>query len=495
MNRKKVFICGLSQESNSFNPVLSTLDHFGIRDMEASGLDPSRGAKEYFSDKNDIELLYGKDMSAYSGGPVANEVVEYFFEKNIKPLKNIPDLCGVILILHGATMSESCDDVCGHICEAVRQAVGEHVVISAAFDLHANITEKVAKNIDYICGFWEYPHIDRYNTGARAAALLYEHLSGKKMKTARASVPMMAPAHAYTTSRGALKNLNEKAQAMIKEGIIADYSVFQVQPWLDNCFVGSAVIVTAKDSQTAIDIANELALDNFNNRQELQGEPLFSVSEVIEKALQNKSGKPIVLVDSADSIGAGSTGDSAFVLEALLPYANVLRAATAIKDAPAVRKAFEVGVGNVAGFTLGSTISSKLSKPVEVEAMVRSLHDGWFYLHGPMYKGARVWTGKTAVLEIGKLLVRISEIGSNALDINYYESFGISLESCQLVAIKACTSFRAGYEPVAKEICNTNTVGAACPCILDLPYEKLPKPTYPFDEITEDDIYPAKIYR
>jgi hypothetical protein len=72
MSRKKVFICGLSQESNSFNPVLATLKSFGIRNMEVSTMDPSRGAREYLSAKDDIELIYGKDISAYSGGPVAS---------------------------------------------------------------------------------------------------------------------------------------------------------------------------------------------------------------------------------------------------------------------------------------------------------------------------------------------------------------------------------------------------------------------------------------
>lgn len=66
---------------------------------------------------------------------------------------------------------------------------------------------------------------------------------------------------------------------------------------------------------------------------------------------------------------------------------------------------------------------------------------------------------------------------------------------CQLVAVKACASFRAGYEPVSAEICNASTAGAACPTLEALPYEKLPKPTYLFEEITEENIKKAKIYR
>ena len=183
------------------------------------------------------------------------------------------------------------------------------------------------------------------------------------------------------------------------------------------------------------------------------------------------------------------------MLEALLPYVDKLRAATAIRDIPAVAKAFEVGVGNKAVFTLGATLSPKLSKPLTVEAKVRSLHDGTFYLHGPMGKGTKTSTGKTAVLEVGSLLIHVSETANQGRDVNYYESFGISIENCDLVAVKACTSFRAGFEEISGEICNANTAGAACPDLFMLPFERLPKPTYPFEEITEKDIKPAKIYR
>lgn len=492
--KKRIFMCGLQQESNCFNPVLMTLESFAPDKEETADYREYIGAEAFLSDKN-VDIIWGAHMRSASGSPLADEVVNYFINDTLERIKSAGSLDGILLFLHGATMSESVDDVCGYICEKVRKAVGEQVVISASFDMHGNVTERIAKNVNCLCGYRLYPHIDQEETGERAAKLLWDILSGKEYKMARAAIPMMAPAHAYTTARGALKELNEKAQAFIASGKIVEYSVFQVQPWLDHPEVESAVIVIAKDEQAALDVANELAKDNFNSRKELQGKPLFSVNEVIEKALANKSGKPIILVDSADSIGAGSTGDSASVVEALLPYADKLKAATAVKDVAAVAKAFEVGEGKTAEFTFGASISPKLSSPVTVTAKVRGLYDGNFELRGPLNKGARVCTQRTAVLEVGGIFIRISEHPCSEGDVNYFNSFGIKVEECDLVSVKACTSFRAGYEPIAEEICNSSTRGAACPDILALPFERLPKPTYPFDEITEDDIYPAKIYR
>ena len=492
MSKKRILMCGLAQESNSFNPVPMTMKSFHPTSMEVSGYDNTRAAREYLADK-DVEMIWGISMRSASGAPLANEVVDYFMNDTMERIKSAGKLDGVLLMLHGATMSESCDDICGYICEEIRKVVGTDVIMSAAFDLHGNITEKIAKNLDYLSGYWEYPHIDQDGTGRRAAMMLWERLCGKELKMARAAVPMMAPAHAYTTTRGALKGLNQKAQAMVASGKIVDYSVFQVQPWLDHPEVESAVIVVAEDEQVAIDFANELALDNFSYRKELQGTPLFSINEVIEKALANKSGKPIILVDSADSIGAGSTGDSASVVEALLPYADKLKAATAVGDIAAVAKAIEVGVGNTAEFTIGASISPKLSKPVTVTAKVKALTDGTFYRRGPIYAGVKVGTGRTAVLEIGKLLVRVSEYPGSESDPNYYNGCGIIVEECDLVAVKACTSFRASYEEISAEICNTTTAGAACPDLFALPFERLTRPTYPCDEISEADIKPAKI--
>ena len=66
------------------------------------------------------------------------------------------------------------------------------------------------------------------------------------------------------------------------------------------------------------------------------------MEEVVQAAIDNAEDKPVVLVDSSDSPGAGSAGDSATVLEYLLPHRDTLRAAVAVSDTAAVEKAFAV---------------------------------------------------------------------------------------------------------------------------------------------------------
>ncbi len=485
LHTKRVFVCGLHQESNSFNPIYADLDSFEICKADKSTDPAVIGGIQYLLDEG-AECIYGTFMTSQSGAPLTDRAVSFFVNTIIKEIEN-QQFDGILWMMHGATMSVSSDDVCGDVFEAVRRIVGD-IPMSAQFDLHANITKKVAKNINYICGYHQYPHTDVRETGVRAAKMLCEHFKGNTMKTAVVQIPMIAPAHAYTTTRGSLLSINEKAEQWVVSGKIADYTVFQVQPWLDAVEMASAAVVIAPNQDTANQAASELAKDNFEIRKELQGAPLLTVEDAIQKALTNTVDAPIVISDSADSRGAGSTGDSAEPLRALLPYSNELRAAVSVFDAAAIDRAFELGVGATGDFELGATIAPQLSKPVLLKnATVRSLHNGSFYMHGPAKKGCLSQLGKTAVLELGGILVLLYADGSGEYDLNFYRSFGIDVENCDFVSVKACTSFRAGYEKIAAEIYNVSSPGAACPTLTALPYKKRPK-LYPFEEITENDI-------
>lgn len=499
--KKRIFFCGLHQESNCFNPIPTPKSMFYIASGDAvRGLWNTTtsvgGMGQRLERDPDIELICGTVMLAPSGAPLLSNVTKDFLASVLSDIREKGKFDGIAVSLHGATMAEDSDDVCGDILEAIRKEVGEEITIAAAFDLHANITQKIMQNTDYVCGYQEYPHIDRFETGERAAALLLAHLNGAPSKMARVTVPMIAPAHGYTTKEGELLALVQKAKEMVSAGRILDYTVFEVQPWLDAKEMAASVIVIAKDEATAKAAARELAKDNFDIRRALLGKPLLSIEAVIEKALNNESGKPVILVDSADSRGAGSTADSAAVLEALLPYKDRLTCALGVSDAPAVEKAFAVGVGNYADFTLGATIAPSLSRPVTLKnALVRSLHNGYFTHRSPISRGAISGCGKVAVLKVGKISIQVSTDSRTEGDPGFFLEFGIDPAFCDLVSVKACTSFRAAYESYAAEICNTATPGAAGTVLTELPYKKRPTPLYPFEEITEEDISEAICYR
>ena len=503
-DKKRIFICRIHQESNAFNPVLATMEDFqsaGIYEGENVVKKDGKcgvtvcGIVDAFH-KEDVELIGGVSMTAItSGGPVESAVVDWFLQKNIAKIQQVGQLDGVVVSLHGATVSDVSEDVCGDILQALRSVVGKDCIISASFDLHANITEKIMENADYVCGYQEYPHVDLYQTGYRAAKMLLGRLKGKDLKTVSASIPLIAPAHAYTTKNGSLLRIKQRAQKLVECGKIVDFTLFQAQPWLDVKELSSTAVVIGENEEDAKSVANWLIQEEFSIRRELQGEPLMSVEEVIEKALRNTTGKPIVLADSADSPAAGACGDSAYTLEALLPYKDKLRCAVAVTDKDVVAQAFAVGVGNTADFKIGGTLAPKITTPVWIKnAKVRSLHDGKFFFHGPQERGVEDNIGKTAILQVGKLFIHVCSFGRKG-DLAFYRSFGIEPTFCDLICVKACTSFRAGYESIVSEICCAKTKGVAGGVLTELPYEKRPQPMYPFEEISKDVIKAAKSYR
>ncbi len=502
---KKVFLCGFHQETASFNPIPTTWEKYqrrsgGVGEQMIANVRKGGAARESAygailgamldeAEKRGFQVIGGMDIGAFSGGAVEQSVVDRYLEENLALLKAALPVDAVLVGLHGATQSSASNDVCGDILTAIREVVGETTVIGASCDLHANVTEKMMRAADYISGYQTYPHLDFDSTGHRAAVLALDKVEGKGAKMAWVTLPQMAPAHGYTTEKGGLKALMDKGHAMVSAGEIRDFSVFQVQPWLDVDKPGSAILVAADTEEKAVAVAADLARDEFALREELQGPRLWTMAETVQAAIDNTVDKPVVLVDSSDSPGAGSTGDSAEVLRYLLPHRDTLRAAVTVVDAPAVAKAFALGVGGKADFMLGGTVSPELSAPVEVTGcVVKSLHSGEFVLEGPASRGARGNMGRAAVLQAGQLLILVNHAGGNCKDPQFYRSAGIEPTLCRLVDVKACTSFRAAYEPISALICNTITPGAAGVELTTLPFKNVPKPFYPFTEITEDMI-------
>lgn len=502
---KRIFVCELVQESNSFNPVLSDFDDFNTRGgvIEGEELVHADGRAGvtiegmlYGVREAGFTPIGGVRIRAKSGGPVDHHVIDWFVDKTVSALQAAGKLDGVLVSLHGATTSDVSEDVCGDILANVRGVVGEAAVIGVSCDLHGNITESMMRNADFICGYQTYPHLDFFEVGHRAATLTIEKINGSPLKMARVTVPMIAPAHGYSTAREPLHTLMEKGHALVRDGKIRDFSIFQAQPWLDVRELASTVLVIAENEEVAKEAAADLAADEFALRRALLGEKLWAISDVIQAALANEKDAPVVLVDSADSPNAGACGDSAAVLEYILPYKDTLRAAVSLNDEAAVEKAFSLGVGGKADFTLGASLAPKLSRPVTIkDAVVRSLHKGDFILGGPAERGQKRSMGRCAVLEVGQLQILLTVRGQNNGDLQFYRSFGIEPTLCRLVCVKACSSFRAGYEPVSALICNTATPGAAGPVLTDLPFTRIPKPLFPFAEITEDTISAPVCYR
>lgn len=499
--RKRVIICEFHQESNTFNPEVFQLNAFKAR-RYTEGQDSYIACKDipcvfhgYIDAVEEAggEVIPGIALYGGSGGRVSDTVYQLLFDSVKKTIAECGDFDAVFCSLHGATCTETVDDACGTFLKYLRDLVGKDKVIAAAYDLHANVTEDMLRYADVTCGYQTYPHVDFYETGKRAGTLGMRKLMGKPVYQTATIIPMMVPPSGFTTLTGPFKEVVDYGKALIADGTILDCTVFNVQPWLDVEHIGSTVTVVAETEEIAKKVNDELAQRFFAHRDEYWPE-FMSVDEVIDRAEDPDSPKPIVMGDAADSPNGGAVGDSVVVGLRLMERGSNIRCGFFVKDPEAVEQAFRVGVGNSAEFAVGGKITPDMPGPMVGIAKVCSLHDGDFWQEGPAGKGFPCHVGRSAVLRFGNIDVMVCTRPVSSGDPQLLRHFGIEPKLYDLVVAKANTSFRASYGMFAGEICFADTPGAGASNLKRFNWRHIPKHFYPYDLPTDYQINPARLY-
>src|SRR5690606_18420604 len=102
------------------------------------------------------------------------------------------EMDGILLHLHGAMSTQSHDDGEGELLARIRTAVGPAIPIVVVLDLHATLTQRMADNANALISYRTYPHIDQYERGHQAAALLDRAIRGEiRPKVAIARRPIL----------------------------------------------------------------------------------------------------------------------------------------------------------------------------------------------------------------------------------------------------------------------------------------------------------------
>ena len=148
---QRVFICGIHQETASFNPIPSTWEDYTRRSagtgqalidsIRANGSARSSyngsalGGMLDVTESRGYEAVGGMDIGANSGGAVQQSVVDRYLKENLALLREAMPVKAVLVCLHGATQSDASGDVCGDVLTAIRAEVGEDTVIAASAKL------------------------------------------------------------------------------------------------------------------------------------------------------------------------------------------------------------------------------------------------------------------------------------------------------------------------------------------------------------------------
>jgi microcystin degradation protein MlrC len=445
-------------------------DHFGGTKTPVGGGCANHG----------FELVPTVFASATPSGKITKEAFDALLCEVLDGIREAEPFDGVALHLHGAGVSESHDDIEGHILSEVRKLAGERPVVST-FDLHANHTTLIVESADVLIGYDTYPHVDGYERGLEATDVMKRLLEGRLRPTRAFRQPPMMPAlQAQFTGRYPMKRLMEAAFEMEAEDGVETITVAAGFPWSDFEDVGLSIIVTTNGDQGLADkCADDLSELAWSLRRDFLVKPT-PVKEALARVASAEEG-PMILADIGDNPGGGAPCDGTVVLKAVLEEGLEGGVFAVMADPEAVEKISEAGVGNEVTLELGGKIDELHGAPLVVTGRVRLVSDGKYVRKGPMGTGSEADMGLTAVLRVGGVDVIVTEKRLQPTDLQLYRSLGIEPTEKRFIVVKSSVHYRAAHEPIAREVIELDTPGLTSPRLAGFGFKNLRRPIFPLD--------------
>ena len=430
------------------------------------------------------DLVCAVAANATPSGKVTTQAWDYIMDVLLAALEHDGPFDGIVLALHGAMVTETNEDGEGALLEALRQKVGPDIPICASLDLHANVTARMVANADGLFSYRTYPHVDAYDTGKRAAAVLQQAMDGNvRPRCLVATRPQIVGANHGFTAAGPMVELIRRCGVHGDEPGILDVSVNAGFPWADIEEAGPSVTVTyGDDGARAREIAEAMMDTVWDWRAESTLETV-SVGDAIAHVVAAGPGdKPFVLADFSDSPGEGGYGDSAVLLLAMLEAGFENAAFGTICDPDAVITCQRAGVRGTVTLSLGGKYDGDTAKPLMITGEVVAISEGGFTFEGPMTAGLRTTMGNTVVLRAGGIDAIISSARLQTLDCGIFRSQGIDPETKSVLGVKSTHQFRAAFEPIAREVLLVDAGGLTSRNLANLSYRNVRRPVWPLDE-------------
>lgn len=335
---------------------------------------------------------------------------------------------------------------------------------------------------DGLVGHRTQPH-NPHDTGHIGAHLLFRIVAGEVTPTTRwRKIPLISHQEQYLTSRHPMKTWFDRARQIEQENpSVLQISNFPMQPWLDVDEAGwSTVVVTDNDPELADSIAVELGDLAWSMREEFQVKRSIPAAAAVRDAEAAASGV-VVLSDTGDSVLGGAGGDSTVLLREMISQGIT---------GPALVPLVHPGIGEaLAGSEVGDTVT------VEVGGSIAGMHEpisltGELLHFGPTfleftegYGSPGVDVGHAAVLEISCGIVAITQFpGVAGVVPAMYELLGIDPTKYKMAVVKTASNFQH-FAGISSEVIRADTPGPTQSDISTLPWERIPRPVYPLDDI------------
>jgi microcystin degradation protein MlrC len=390
---------------------------------------------------------------------------------------------GVLLNQMGAAVSEDYPDVDGEVAARTRAVVGPAVPVVMTLDLHANVSQKMVEHTQAIVVYRTNPHMDARDRAIEACEILVRTINREIQPVSALEMPpMVISILRQDTREEPMRSVMAGVESANRRPRIIHTSMGQGYPWADVAEMGAAFYACADGDPTAArEAARWMAERAWARRAELSNAPSYTPREALERAVQARDG-PILLLDVGDNVGAGSAGDSTFILAEAqrLCVRGVLQT---MRDAEAVQACVAAGAGSRVTLELGGKTDALHGQPVSVSGTVRLISDGKFEDPEPIHGGFRYFNNGISVVlhtDDGHTLLLVSNRYLNTSRQQYY-SVGIRPEEYRVIVAKGVVSPRPAYQSIAAEMLLVNTPGAASADLSTFTYRRRRRPLYPFE--------------
>lgn len=462
----RIAVGGIHIECSTYNPVLNEEKDFRV--VRGEGL----LAAPYFAflADYDAEFLPTIHARAIAGGPVARHTYEAFKAEFLERLKPLLPLDGLYLAMHGAMYVEGMEDAEGDWISAARALVGDDCTVSASYDLHGNVTQRILDALDMYSTYRTAPHIDVEETMRRSVSMLIKGLkSGVKPTLLWAPIPVVLPGERTSTVDEPAKSLYAELPGIDALDGVWDASLMVGYVWADEPRATAAAIMTGTDRAVLEREAKRLAKAYWDVRGDFAfGCETGSIEECVVKAIASPTG-PVVLAESGDNPTGGGVGDRADVLTELIAKGATGVVFAGIADKAATETCYAAGIGATLNLTVGASLDTKGSKPVTGRFTVKFLHE------------TADAADRQAVVSIGGIDLVLSAKRRPYHNIVDFTRLGLDPHTAKIIVVKS------GYlSPELAPIANPNLM-ALSTGVVDQFVERLPRlrkqhPTYPFDK-------------
>ncbi len=486
----RIVIAECKQEVSSFNPAPSHFEDFRIV-RGAALLNHHRrvreevgGALSIFDADSQVELVPAFGASANtSGGVLAADSFQRLCDDFLGCLADASksgtgSVNAAYFSLHGAMQAENENDPEGFLLQEARRILGENIPLVVSLDLHGVLTDRMLEHSDAVVAYHTYPHVDFFQTGARAANLLMKILTrGARPVTARVKIPALVRGDELITDTGSIGECIRLAQRIEASDAGLSAGVMWGNPFTDvpELRTNSFVVMDGEEAaarRQAIELANL-----FWKHHEKMQVPLTSLADSVRLAVEITAGT-VVMMDAADATSSGASGDSNAIIREVLRQEYRGRVLAPIVDPATVRQAFAAGVGAAIRTQIGGAIDPARFQPLELNARVKLLSDGKFRSESFGWP----WdSGDTAVLEADNLTLVVGTRPVSLFDRSWFYANGQDPRHFHLVVVKSPHCEHHMFADWCAKLINVDAPGSTSANLRSLGHTKCQRPIFPLD--------------